>query len=161
MPIQITHKNQEYQRNVFMTTYPSKTAICGFSEEPLNVNDEEFPVEVSSHGNFEGSLKNKVLQSVNKFGHDKTFLYKVSISEAIDIVSYLAELSEPAHTPQRAKKAPQKKRLGVNKAPKAAPKAKTSRNPSEKVTVSTRITRTQILSSPSNNSIKPLLHLSY
>ena len=139
MPIQRTHKNQEDQRNVFMTVYPSKTAIVGFSEEPLNVNHEEFPVEVISHGNFNGSLKNKVLQSVNKFGHDNTFLYKVSISEAKEIVSYLAELSEPAHTPQRAKKAP-KKDAGEKKGPKAA---KASKNPSEKVRVSKRITRTE------------------
>ena len=148
MPIQITHKNQKIHKNqedqrlsqnVFMTAYPSKTAIVGFSEEPLNVNDEEFPVEVISHGNFKGSLKNKVLKSVNKFGCDNTFLYKVSISEAKDIVSFLAELSEPAHTPQRAKKAP-KKDAGEKKGPKAA---KASKNPSEKVRVSKRITRTE------------------
>ena len=147
MPIQRTDKNrkhQEYQMNVFSMEYPANSQV-GFCDQSSNLSDlcsnnQTLPFNVSSHGNYPGALEAKVEKAVKRVGLHNTFLHNVSVYEVKALAPFLSQLSDLSDTPQRAKKAPQKKKGGAKKGPKAA---KVSKNPSEKVRVSKRITRTE------------------
>jgi hypothetical protein len=136
-------KNRKNQKVVFSIEY-TNTSQVGFCDISFNLgdlcpNNQPVPYHVSAYGNFNGALEAKVQKSVERVGLDNTFFYNVSASEVKALEPILAQLSDLADTPQRANKAP-KKDAGEKKGPKAA---KNSKNLSEKVRVSKRITRTE------------------
>lgn len=114
---------------------------------------------IASRSNDSPEALSEIIVYLMKQGYDSSKIRILPYTTFAEILpnSTPAEILKILATSQRAKKASKKKKEVVKKAPKAAAKAKTSRNPSERVTVSTRITRTQVLSSPSNNLMTPLL----
>ena len=116
-----------------MPNQNDKTNLCGFkrdqtaivmiSDNPIGrYNDSKNTTTpltglIFSHENYEGALGNKLKMLSNQYEPNRIILENISLDQVIGALV----------NSQRAKKAPQKKKVGVKKGPKAA---KTSRNPS-------------------------------